>query len=185
MFADALAVSLQSHFSEASIRQCYSLTQAIQVLEQATKPDLLILDLNMPGGSGLNILRSLAGEKRTAVIVCSGETELGLEQQCLEMGASAFWSKQGSVDDFLSMVEQVLSKDLSVHSSVKPCIDISKRQLNVLQLLAEGLAYKAIADALFISENTVKTHVRLLYQQLDVSKRSECIIKAKQLKLLD
>lgn len=61
---------------------------------------------------------------------------------------------------------------------------ISERQYQVLELLAEGCSNKEIADKLFVSENTVKTHLAHLYDKLDVSRRTQAVRKARELRLV-
>jgi NarL family two-component system response regulator LiaR len=61
---------------------------------------------------------------------------------------------------------------------------ISKRELEVLQLMQQGLSNKEIADTLFVSLNTIKTHTSNLFEKLEVSRRTQAIVKAKELKLI-
>lgn len=61
---------------------------------------------------------------------------------------------------------------------------ISKRELEVLQLMAEGLSNKEIADKLFVSENTIKTHSSKLFEKMEVSRRTQAVDKAKKMKII-
>ena len=77
-----------------------------------------------------------------------------------------------------------VTKDLVVNKAAIATLKISDRELEVLQLLSQGLSNQEIADRLFVSINTVKTHVARLYEKLDVSRRTQAVQKAQTLHLI-
>lgn len=187
MFSDAVALTLQHKLADCQVIGFSKASELAHYFAQNNRADLLIVDVNLAGHCGLDLVRQYCDSPLVeAIIVCSGETNYMLPEQCQSLGADGFWGKSGSVEDFLLMVQQVLASGRKGYLQPRDGeqLNISKRQLAVLQLLVEGLSYKEIGETLFISANTVKTHVRLLYQQLDVKNRTDCITKAKALGFL-
>lgn len=78
----------------------------------------------------------------------------------------------------------VRSADFSVNEEAMNELGISKRELEVLQLMAEGLSNQEIAERLFVSLNTIKTHTSNLFEKLDVKRRTQAVEKAKRLNLI-
>lgn len=74
--------------------------------------------------------------------------------------------------------------DFTINEEVMNELGISKRELEVLQLMAEGLSNQEIAERLFVSLNTIKTHSSNLFEKLDVKRRTQAVEKAKRLSLI-
>ena len=115
-----------------------------------TQPDLIILDLNMKGLSGLDTLKSLRNEDVDARIVILTVSDAKSEVILSD-----------SIKDLL----------LERSSSQDPIHALTDREMDVLQLIAKGLSNKQIAAQLFISEETVKVHIRNLLRKLNVHSR--------------
>ena len=148
-----------------------------------TSPDLIILDLNMKGLSGLDTLKALRSEGVDARIVILTVSDARSDIFTLiDAGADGYLLKHTEPDTLLSQLkciaqgEVILSdsiKDLLIErqSSQEPIYSLTDREMDVLRLIATGLSNKQIAGQLFISEETVKVHIRNLLRKLNVHSR--------------
>ncbi len=146
-------------------------------------PDLIVLDLNMKGLSGLDTLKTLRNEGVDARIVILTVSDAKNDIFALvDAGADGYLLKDTEPDVLLAQLkriaggEVVLSdsvKDLLLerHSSKDPIYSLTDREMGVLQQIATGLSNKQIAGKLFISEETVKVHIRNLLRKLNVHSR--------------
>lgn len=146
-------------------------------------PDLIVLDLNMKGLSGLDTLKALRNEGVDARIVILTVSDAKNDIFALiDAGADGYLLKDTEPDVLLAQLkriaggEVVLSdsiKDLLLerHSSKDPIYSLTDREMDVLQQIATGLSNKQIAGRLFISEETVKVHIRNLLRKLNVHSR--------------
>ncbi|MEQ9105647.1 MAG: response regulator transcription factor [Rhodothermales bacterium] len=155
-----------------------------------SKPDVLVLDLEMPKMTGLEVIRALKREgSTTQVLVLSAHEKMEWVQAILDEGAAGYLSKVESLDAILEAVLGIhsgevgwLSRRISrlyVQSARDPDRDIlaetSEREIDVLQAIARGLSNKQIADELFIAESTVKKHANSIYAKLGVETRAQTI----------
>ena len=142
-----------------------------------TSPDLIILDLNMKGLSGLDTLKALRSEGVDARIVILTVSDARSDIFTLiDAGADGYLLKDTEPDTLLAQGEVILSdsiKDLLIErqSSQEPIYSLTDREMDVLRLIATGLSNKQIAGQLFISEETVKVHIRNLLRKLNVHSR--------------
>ncbi|ABR73740.1 DNA-binding response regulator [Actinobacillus succinogenes] len=147
------------------------------------EPDLIVLDLNMKGLSGLDTLKALRNEGVDARIVILTVSDAKNDIFALiDAGADGYLLKDTEPDVLLVQLkriaggEVVLSdsiKDLLLerHASKDPIYSLTDREMDVLQQIATGLSNKQIAGKLFISEETVKVHIRNLLRKLNVHSR--------------
>lgn len=153
--------------------------------------DLLLLDLSMPGTSGLSGLISLRGiHSAVPMVVVSAHDDPETIRRALELGASGFISKSASMDDIRSAVQTVLSggitapagidlgveRDPEVSDLIRKLQSLTPQQARVLGMLAEGLLNKQIAYELSVSEATIKAHVSAVLQKLGVDSRTQAVI---------
>jgi DNA-binding NarL/FixJ family response regulator len=153
--------------------------------------DLLLLDLSMPGASGLSGLISLRGiHAAVPMVVVSAHDDPETIRRALELGASGFISKSASMDDIRKAVQTVLSGDISapvgidlgvehdpeISDLIKRLQSLTPQQTRVLGMLAEGLLNKQIAYELSVSEATIKAHVSAVLQKLGVDSRTQAVI---------
>ena len=148
-----------------------------------TSPDLIILDLNMKGLSGLDTLKALRAEDVDARIVILTVSDAKNDIFTLiDAGADGYLLKDTEPDTLLSQLkriaqgEDILSDSiknllLERQSSQSPIDSLTDREIDVLRLVATGLSNKQIAGQLFISEETVKVHIRNLLRKLNVHSR--------------
>ncbi|ERH28425.1 MULTISPECIES: two-component system response regulator NarL [unclassified Aggregatibacter] len=148
-----------------------------------TSPDLIILDLNMKGLSGLDTLKALRSEGVDARIVILTVSDARSDIFTLiDAGADGYLLKDTEPDTLLSQLKRIAQgevilsdsiKDLLIErqSSQEPIYSLTDREMDVLRLIATGLSNKQIAGQLFISEETVKVHIRNLLRKLNVHSR--------------
>lgn len=153
--------------------------------------DLLLLDLSMPGTSGLSGLISLRGiHSAVPMVVVSAHDDPETIRRALELGASGFISKSASMDDIRSAVQTVLSggitapagidlgveRDPEVSDLIRKLQSLTPQQARVLGMMAEGRLNKQIAYELSVSEATIKAHVSAVLQKLGVDSRTQAVI---------
>lgn len=166
--------------------------EAIEFLRR--KPaDLLLLDLRMPGMSGVDTLLALKREKiNTRVIILSShETDEDI-YRAVRAGAQAYLSKNSKQSEMIEAIHAVhRGKRYFPHSIADRLAermmrtDLTSRESEVLQMLARGLTNKEIGSALDISGNTVRNHVNSIIEKLEVSDRTEAVAVAIQRGLIE
>lgn len=148
-----------------------------------TSPDLIILDLNMKGLSGLDTLKALRAEDVDARIVILTVSDAKNDIFTLiDAGADGYLLKDTEPDTLLSQLKRITQGEVILSDSIKnlllerqssqsPIDSLTDREIDVLRLVATGLSNKQIAGQLFISEETVKVHIRNLLRKLNVHSR--------------
>ncbi|UVE18742.1 response regulator transcription factor [Pseudomonas sp. LS44] len=146
--------------------------------------DLILLDLRLPDGSGLDLLRNWQQEGLlTPVAILSASDSNHDAQAAYAAGARGFISKNCDADELRQSVSRVLLGE-TLPSTTRPAsCHLTQRQLDILFLLVEGLPNKLISRRLHISQDTVKFHLKVLFQELGVSNRTACVNAARQLGL--
>lgn len=158
-------------------------------LVAATSPDVATIDLRLPDGTGLDLVRELRNQSQTIGLVVltmyAGDEHLF---GALEAGASAFVAKDAEADDVLAAARHAAASPLAfsagdLAAAMKRRLQpsgpqLSPRERDVLQLLADGLAVAGIARRLYISESTAKTHISKLYDKLGAGNRAQAIMTA-------
>ncbi|OOF85216.1 DNA-binding response regulator [Rodentibacter ratti] len=157
-------------------------TEGISVALQ-TSPDLIILDLNMKGLSGLDTLKGLRAEEVDARIVILTVSDAKNDVFALiDAGADGYLLKDTEPEILLEEIKRIAKGEVILSSSIKnllierehrrdPMDLLTDREMGVLRLIATGLSNKQIAGQLFISEETVKVHIRNLLRKLNVHSR--------------
>lgn len=157
-------------------------TEGISVALQ-TSPDLIILDLNMKGLSGLDTLKGLRAEEVDARIVILTVSDAKNDVFALiDAGADGYLLKDTEPEILLEEIKRIAKGEVILSNSIKnllierehrrdPMDLLTDREMGVLRLIATGLSNKQIAGRLFISEETVKVHIRNLLRKLNVHSR--------------
>jgi DNA-binding NarL/FixJ family response regulator len=165
-------------------------------LARRTRPDVILLDINMPGVSGVEAVQALREARDLAchIIMLTISKNHDDLFGAISAGADGYLLKSAEPEELRKAILQV-SRGLSVLSpqvtrqvldafsvgpSLSPREELSSRELDVLQCLAQGMTTSQVADRLVISENTVKTHVRHILEKLEASNRLEAVSKATQ-----
>jgi Response regulator containing a CheY-like receiver domain and an HTH DNA-binding domain len=158
-------------------------SQVLPLVER-TKPDIVLLDLRMPGMDGLTCIKLL--QKRypdVKIAVLSGMDSDETVEAALGLGASAFISKNVEPPDLVEAIRQAAEGVLSEPvgrpakrtNAAAENTGLTERELAVLRALGEGRSNKEIAGALWLAEQTVKFHLTNIYRKLDVSSRTEAV----------
>lgn len=171
-----------------------SVAEAKRMAEEL-EPDVVVTDVRLPDGTGLDLVRHLR-ERSDDVGIVVLTMYAGDEQLfgALEAGASAFVAKDSPSDDVIAAARHASVSPRSFTASdladamrrrLTPSgPQLSARETEVLKLLAEGLGVAAIARQLFVSESTAKTHISKIYEKLGAANRAQAIMIAIRSKLL-
>lgn len=166
---------------------------------QKHQPDLILLDINMPDKDGLQILDEIKQfSPDTKVLILTMFNQEDYFYQAIDKGAEGYLLKDTPTPQVIDAIYAVHRGESYIHPMLtKKLLDLhqrksneseerelTKREKEVLQLVAEGLTNKEIADQLYISEVTVKIHVSNIFKKLKVKSRSQLIIHAVQNKLV-
>jgi DNA-binding NarL/FixJ family response regulator len=150
------------------------------------KPDVVLMDLRMPGMSGIEATRGLHREFPEARVVMlttfDGDEDI---HRALEAGARGYLLKNIPGPEFLKALHRVHSGGRYLPEAVAarlaeriPCSDLTVRELEVLQLVEKGLSNREIGEVLGVSENTTKTHLKAILGKLGVTDRTEAVTTA-------
>jgi DNA-binding NarL/FixJ family response regulator len=158
-------------------------------------PDIIIMDIELPGMSGIEgIERVKAKRPEVDIIVNSIYENSGLVFKALMAGATGYITKNTTHLELLAAIEEVINGGAPMSMKIaKMVVSSFKRNTNsilthreteILHLLAEGKSYSMIAEELFISKETAKAHLRNIYQKLQVNSKSGAIERARKDKLI-
>jgi DNA-binding NarL/FixJ family response regulator len=172
--------------------------EALSVI-QNLKPDVVLLDVNMPGMGGVEVVENIKKRQECKILMLTISKHEEDLFGAINAGADGYLLKNVEPEDLRKAILQVyeggsvLSPDITRPilkavaglSILPPQHNISTREIEVLNCLARGMTTIEIASELFISENTVKTHIRHILEKLESSNRAEAVSKAMQLGLID
>jgi two-component system, NarL family, response regulator NreC len=152
------------------------------------KPDVLILDLNMPGRPSLEAIPDMQeASPGTKIVVLTMQKEPAFARQALQLGVLGYVLKEAADDELVQAVrsaaagETYLQPALGARLAAEPeaaASDLSERETDVLRLIALGHTNAEIAEKLYISVRTVETHRAHIQQKLGVSSRAELVRSA-------
>ena len=181
---------LQACLPEVQVEHASSGEEALQCMP-SVNPHLLIMDIGLPGISGLETCRRLRQRlPQLPVLFFSMHDELTLVRQALDAGAAGYISKSAAPDVLLEAVrrtlagqmyiEQGIATQMACHTYVPGTIDprlhsMTPREMEVFVMLSRGLATQHIAEKLSISRKTVSNYMTLLKQKLQVSSHVELV----------
>lgn len=167
------------------------------------RPDVVLMDIDMPGRSGIEatpVVKALRPE--TQVIMLTVFEDEDKIFQAIRNGASGYLLKRTPPSEIIAAIHDVEKGGSPMTSSIarrilqffqqtpssaqpKPDYDLSPREMDILKSLVKGYSYKLIASEHFISIDTVRSHIRHIYEKLHVSSKTEAVLKALREKLVD
>ena len=178
------------------LRSCENGEKALAAV-RSLRPDILLLDLRMPGSDGLDVLRRISAEKlecRTVLLTAAVSDDQIVEAMLL--GAMGVVLKESSPEILIDCVRRVhageqcidretmtrafgraLRRESATREAAKT---VTPRELEIVRMIGQGLRNKAIAERLFISEGTVKIHLHNVYEKLGLTGRLELALYAQQ-----
>ena len=192
LFRGALKEALSGIGDVAAIHEAGTFETAKALVVANEDVDLVLLDLSMPGASGLSGLISLRGvHPAVPLVVVSAHDDPVTIRRALDLGASGFISKSASMEEIRTAVQSVLAGDIAapvgidlgverdpeISDLIKRLQALTPQQTRVLGMLAEGLLNKQIAYELGVSEATIKAHVSAILQKLGVDSRTQAVIQ--------
>jgi len=183
LFREGLALLLQPLVEVSSLSEAACSGDIEQCLQKTPLPDILLLDLDMPGIEGTASIQKICqATPSMAVIVISGHDAPQTIHACIQAGAMGFLSKSSSKDTMLSAIRNVYAGNIYIppetNSVTTEQVDLSPRQSEIFPLILEAKSNKEIAYLLDISESTVKQHITVLLRKFDVFSRAQLIKKA-------
>ena len=193
IYLDGLSLTLGSLCEGVRLDHARNAAEALQLVREYPY-DLILLDLQLPDSSGLSLMQKLrAADAMVPIAILSASNSPSDLEAALQLGAAGFISKTTDGKTLLDAVTQLLYGAQVVIGDTALKIDrqtsarevgITPRQLEILDLLAEGLPNKVIWQRLSLSEDTVKTHLKALFSSLDCHNRTECVTQARKLGLV-
>lgn len=166
--------------------------RAFALADEHADLDLLMLDYHLPDMDGLEAL-DVFGERHPElpVFVLSGSTNADIVRQVLAKGAAGFMTKSGMSEELLAAVRQVLNGDMYVPAELQghtrpvtasqisaDAPQFSPRQIQVLQLLLDGHSNREIGQRLYLSDETIKSHVTTILRGFGVHTRMQAVLAA-------
>lgn len=194
LFREAIASIITTRFIGSTINQTENINSTLQFVQCNDDIDLVLLDLNMPGMSGLQGLLALRHEYPTIpVVIISAERDKQIILQTLSYGAVGFIAKSSDKESIVQALESIFAGNVYLppdimrlpqtkksknEFSVLPekVSTLTRRELTVLNNLVQGEANKQIAFNLNISEATVKSHVSSILKKLGASNRVKVVL---------
>lgn len=194
LYREALSILVRRLADDIDVHLACNFTELLSLVKHQDGWDAILIDLNMPD---LNFYDGISQVTKihpdTPVIVVTSSEDPSDTQQALEAGALGYMTKSMKSDAMLNALKLMLDSGISIHPVAAndpqniPLTEdalsqaLTPRQFEVLQHMCEGSSNKRIALNLALSESTVKLHVRAILNALNVSNRTEAVIKAKEL----
>ena len=196
LFLEGIRSVLKNIFSDVEFECVSNGHQALEKLSNNAY-DVALIDLRLPGIDGFSLLEELSKSLcLTPIIMVTASEDPWDVDKTLELGAMGFVSKSSNGKQIQHAIESVLRGEIvkpsnnnqsntlnSTSTDWASQHNLTIRQLEVLRLMRHGLSNKAIAEQLFLSLATVKTHIVAIFQALGTQSRTEAIKKAQQLGL--
>jgi DNA-binding NarL/FixJ family response regulator len=151
-----------------------------------TQPDVALIDIRLPGESGIALTRRLLRRRpELAVLLYTGHADIELLYEGLDSGARGYALKDGPTEELLEAIRAIAAGGTYVDPRLRPALlsrgvtkrvpHLSPREREILDLLAQGLTGEQIAGQLFLSPETVRTHVRNAMEKLEANTRVHAI----------
>jgi NarL family two-component system response regulator LiaR len=186
---------LETHADLHIVAEAATGAEAVQLCAEHV-PDVVLLDLVMPGMDGVEATRRIKEiSPRTHIVILTSYHEDSHVLPAIKAGALSYLLKDISSEELLAAIRQAAQGEAVLHPRIarqlmqslqaptqtethNPFAELSQRELEVLQLIAQGLSNAAIGEKLFISEKTVKSHVGNILSKLHLDDRTQAAVYA-------
>ncbi|MBL7963321.1 MAG: response regulator transcription factor [Flavobacteriales bacterium] len=189
----AALASLIGSTTDMQCTTCPNAEEALRILEQRSFP-VVVMDIDLPGLNGIQCTRVIREQwPATQVMMCTVFEDDDKIFRALEAGATGYVVKQAPIEELLDAIRQVHTGGSPMSAGIARKVvstfhrhapraqePLTQREQEVLGLIAEGLTVKEIADRTHVSSNTVRTHIRHIYEKLHVRSRVEAVNKLRQ-----
>lgn len=193
-----LRLLLESNSQLKVVGEAGNRADALSLIE-SERPDIILLDMDLKGESGLDVLQNLPPDFEGRVLILTGLVDAEIHRKCVRLGARGLVQKELAPEVLVKAIKKVhegeiwfdrnmMSSVLSDVLSQKERKDgdperlkittLTAREHQVIALVSEGLKNKQIAERLFISDTTVRHHLTSIFSKLDISDRLELVIYA-------
>jgi two-component system response regulator NreC len=170
---------------EASgVREALDLTRSLQ-------PDVVVLDLTLRDGSGLDVIAEMR-ETGARVVILSMQDEPAYARKAFELGAQGYVVKDAADEELAGAIDAVLADRIYVHPTLaarlvmrEPQDDLTERERGILRLIALGYTNQEIAGQLFLSVRTIEAHRRHILDKLRLSTRADLVRYALERRIVD
>jgi DNA-binding NarL/FixJ family response regulator len=185
LYREALAMLISKSFPQHESCQANNFSQLLTVAQQQQDWFAFIIDLNMPDGDIDHTIKTLKIQHpKTPIIVISASERPEDTHKAMQHGILGYITKSMDNSEITQAIELMLKRGISIHpvtesQTTNKEIPLTPRQKEVLSRMCEGASNKRIALDMGLSESTVKIHVRAILSSLEVSNRTEAVIKAK------
>lgn len=197
LFCDALLMTLQTFVGISRIKTAGRLEQALEILQSGERPDVIVLDLNLPDVNGMDgLVRLRQAARSIPVIVVSSMADARVVSAAIRAGASGFVPKHSQREvfreafDTVARGERYLPEGYTItdpegtpgthqEDAISRLRLLTKQQAKILQLICEGKMNKQIAFDLSIAETTVKAHITAIMRKLSVYTRTQAVLLAR------
>ena len=201
LFLDGLARVLEQLVDDVEIVEAQTTRQALSIIDEGSKFNLVLADLSLPGLDGFAFLDALRQRRVSIpVVVISGSANVYHVRRALNYGALGFVPKYLGTEQLLEGLRTVMQGEIFLPPDLRQAVldapreesaqpsgeapAIGERQKDVLRLMAEGRSNKEIATILNVAETTVKSHVGALFKAFDVHNRTACVREAARLEII-
>lgn len=193
LFREGVRFFLELLASDVVVLEASNLQGTLDKLSLEWPVDLLLLDLEMPGMSGLEGFLAIRRQyPQMPVLIVSGVNDAQTVRTLLDGGARGFVPKFSGSEQLMDALRRVLKGEIYVPDALffqnghrnGDATPLTSRQLQILPLLADGLPNKRIADVLGLTEGTVKQHLKDLFRRLEATNRTQAVREARRLGLL-
>ena len=182
VFREGLSLILASQADMVVVAETSTADEAVRQYREV-RPDLVLMDLRLPGASGTEALIAIRNQFPQAKVIMlttsSGDIEI---QRALRAGASAYVLKSTPKNELLQIIREVAAGRRRIPSDVAGFVaehlgqeDLTPRELEVLELIRDGNRNKQIADKLSISETTVNFHIKNIVDKLQANDRTHAV----------
>ena len=203
LFRHALIQAVRYSLPQAQIHETAAVNELYERLENGPEPDLVLLDLNLPGASGFSALVHVRAQYPSLpIIVVSAHEEVSIIQRAIAHGAMGYIPKSAHPSHIGEAIREVLEGEIWLPPNLPSNMNFDPRaadetalaeriqsltpqQFRVLMMVAEGLLNKQIAYELDVSEATIKAHVTAIFRKLGVQNRTQAVLSINALKIED